>query len=90
MAEVLTDMLATADTTPWVKMSMGNFDASLSGTWAGTATLQRSYDGGTTALDVEAFTANTEQTGINSSTNAEYRWEFTARTSGTAVGILRQ
>jgi len=90
MAEVLTDMLATGDVTPWIKLDKGDFDASLSGTWAGTVTLQRSFDKGTTAVDVEAFTANTEQTGVSSSADALYRWEFTSRTSGTAVGLIKQ
>ena len=38
----------------------GKLNISISGTWDGTVTLQRSFDGGTTPLDVEHFVENGE------------------------------
>lgn len=41
----------------------GRFNLSISGaTWAGTVTLQRSFDAGSTWVDVLTFTANVETT----------------------------
>jgi len=36
----------------------------VSGTWTGTLTVQRSWDLGNTWLDVDTFTANTEEYGL--------------------------
>ncbi|MCF8034673.1 MAG: hypothetical protein K9K66_04420 [Desulfarculaceae bacterium] len=41
----------------------GYYDISVSGTWVGTVTLQRSWDGGTTWYDVAEYTANFEGVG---------------------------
>ena len=49
------------------------FNISISGTWAGTVTLQRSFDGGTTYVDVETFTANAEKTGSEVEGGVDYR-----------------
>lgn len=48
--------------TPWVAL-LGEFNLSISGTWAGTVTIQRTFDGGTTVLDVNTYTANIEDRG---------------------------
>lgn len=48
--------------TPWVAL-LGEFNLSISGTWVGTVTIQRSFDGGVTALDVEQYIANAEDAG---------------------------
>lgn len=42
----------------------GDFNFSLTGTWVGTITVQRSFDGGTTWRDVETFTSNAERVGL--------------------------
>lgn len=63
------------------------FNLSVSGTWAGTITVQRSFDDGVTFVDVEAFTANTERVGDEPELNIVYRAGFKTGeyTSGTAV-----
>jgi len=43
----------------------GHFNISISGTWAGTTTAQRSFDGGSTWLDVDTFTSNYEGVGFD-------------------------
>jgi hypothetical protein len=63
----------------------GLFDLSISGTFAGTVTVQRSYDN-SSWKDVDTFTAPTEKTG----TQGEIAWyragiKTGAYTSGTAV-----
>ena len=70
----------------------GAFNFSLSGTWAGTITIQRSFDNGVTWLDVAAYTANTQDRGLEPELNALYRAGFKtgAYTSGTAVVRLSQ
>jgi len=42
----------------------GYFNLSISGTWTGTLTVQRSWDEGDTWLDVDTFIANTEEYGL--------------------------
>jgi hypothetical protein len=42
----------------------GYFNLSLSGTWAATVTVQRSIDGATNWVDVDTFTAPTEDYGF--------------------------
>lgn len=46
-----------------LQVEAGHFNFSIYGTWAGTVTLQRSFDGGNTWLDVGAYTENTELAG---------------------------
>lgn len=69
----------------------GLFNFSLSGTWSGTVTLQRSFDG-STWLDVATYTANIEDVGEEGELGVLYRagiktGEFT---SGTAVVRISQ
>lgn len=77
--------------TPWVVL-LGDFDLSISGTWVGTLTLQRSFDGGATVLDVNTYTANIEDPGSAARGNTSYRIGFKtgAYTSGTANVRLAQ
>lgn len=64
----------------------GAFSLSISGTWAGTVTIQRSFDAGTTWLDVQNYTANFEDTGNEPAVGVLYRVGFKTGnyTSGTA------
>ena len=64
----------------------GHFSLSISGTWAGTVTVQRSFDNGSSWLDVDTFTANTETYGFEP-INCKYRVGIKTGeyTSGTAV-----
>lgn len=72
----------------------GDFNVSISGTWVGSVTLQRSFDSGDTWLDVRSWSANleghdTEPTdkGRGKYPTVKYRLGFKAGeyTSGTAV-----
>ena len=65
-------------------------DLSVSGTWVGTLTLQRTFDGGTTVKDVVAYTANTEKVIQAGNKSTQYRIGFKTGgfTSGTAVCLL--
>ena len=64
----------------------GPFSLSISGTWVGTVTIQRSFDSGTTWLDVQNYTANFEDTGNEPRRTTLYRVGFKTGgyTSGTA------
>lgn len=68
----------------------GNFNLSLSGTWVGTVFLQRSFDGGTTWMDVASYTSNVEDYGKESEAGVKYRFgcKHDGYTSGTVVGRL--
>ena len=70
----------------------GDFNLSISGSFNGIITVQRSFDGGLTWLDVETFTSAVERIGHETETNVQYRvgaksGEFT---SGTAECRLSQ
>ena len=71
----------------------GKFNISISGTWAGTIAVQRKFNDGSSYVDVEAFTANTEKTGEEIEAGVDYRVGFKTGgyTSGTAeVRISKQ
>ncbi len=70
----------------------GDFNISVSGTWAGTVTVQRSFDSGTTFVDVEGFTANTEKAGFETQNSMVYRIGFKTGdyTSGSALVRISQ
>lgn len=65
---------------------------SISGTWEGVVQLQRSWDGGTTWLQVGSnYTSNSESMldlPENPVTAPLYRLQFTTDTSGTVVLLL--
>lgn len=67
----------------------GYFNLSLSGSWAGTVKLERSFDNGSTWLIVDSFTANIETTGYEPE-GATYRLRCSAYTSGVITGRLGQ
>jgi hypothetical protein len=68
------------------------FNVSISGTWAGTVTLQRSFNGGSTWLDVASYTANAELS--VDTVEASVLWRIGIKsgnyTSGAAVLRLSQ
>ena len=68
----------------------GKFNLSLSGTWAGTVYIQRSFDKGNNWLDVKSYTDNIEDVGEESEFGVQYRFgiKTTGITSGTVVGRL--
>lgn len=70
----------------------GDFNYSLSGTWAGTVHLQRSFDIGVTWLDITSHTANIETAGAEPEDGVQYRFGVKTGnyTSGTVVGRISQ
>lgn len=70
----------------------GKFNFSLSGTWVATVTLQKSYDSGTSWIDVDTATAN-ENT-VWEEPESGVVWRFGSKTggftSGKIVGRLSQ
>jgi len=74
----------------WVPIR-GKFNLSISGTWTATIYIQRSFDGGSTALDVESFTSNVEKIGEEPET-VLYRANCKTGdyTSGTAIVRISQ
>ena len=93
----VTASLSAAGTyTAWFPLSAltsnRRFHLSISGTWAGTITIQRSVDGGTTPLDVNTYTANVEDQGDEVESGVMYRAGFKTGqyTSGTAIVRLSQ
>lgn len=51
----------------------GYFNVSISGTWEGTVTAQRSFDNGSTWYDVATWTANTQEYGLETEHGVQYR-----------------
>lgn len=70
----------------------GYFNISISGTWAGTVTVQRSFDSGTTWFDVEDFVANVEEFGYEPEDGVLYKIGIKTGnyTSGTVVLRISQ
>jgi hypothetical protein len=52
---------------------VGYFNVSISGTWTGTVTVQRSFDQGSTWYDVASWVANTEEYGFEPERDVQYR-----------------
>ena len=73
-----------------IKLS-GYFNISISGTWGGTITAQRSFDLGSTWLDVDTFVANTEEYGLEPEHMNVVYYRVGAKTSALTSGnaILR-
>ena len=71
---------------------LGTFNFSLSGTWVGTVTIQRSFDRGTTWQDVASYTSNIEDAGTEPEGGVLYRAgpKTGGYTSGTMVVRLSQ
>lgn len=70
----------------------GYFNISISGTWVGTVTAQRSFDLGSTWFDVNTWTANTQEYGFEPENKVHYRVGIKSGeyTSGTCVLRLSQ
>lgn len=70
----------------------GHFNISISGTWDGTATVQRSFDSGSTWHDVDAWTNNTQEYGFEPERGVQYRVGIKTGnySSGTCVVRLSQ
>ena len=68
----------------------GHFNFSLSGTWVATVHLQRSFDDGTTWLDVASYTVNIQDRGFEPEAGVRYRFGVKTGnyTSGTVVGRI--
>lgn len=89
------ETLAASGSTNWCELR-GRFNFTLSGVWGGTATIERSFDGGTTASPCTdagaavAFTANlSELLDAGDEDGVLYRVTWT-RTSGTLRARLSQ
>lgn len=52
---------------------VGYFNLAISGTWTATVTVQRSFDGGNTWYDVDTWTANTQEYGLEPERGIQYR-----------------
>lgn len=78
--------IAAANTFTSGVVVFGPFNLSISGSWVGTVTLQRSFDNGTTWVDVGTYTANIEDVGDEPEEGVAYRAGFKTGeyTSGTA------
>jgi len=71
---------------------VGYFNVSISGTWTGTVTCQRSFDSGSTWFDVKDWDSNVQEFGFEPENNVQYRIgvKFNEYTSGPAVLRLSQ
>lgn len=63
---------------------VGYFNVSISGTWVGTLSLQRSFDNGVNYFETDTFAINTQSVGLEPEDSVLYRIGFTAFTSGQA------
>lgn len=81
--------LSAADTFCDNVKIFGNFNVSISGTWSGTVTVQRSFDKGVTWMDVEAFTANAEKRGDEGERDVRYRAGFKSGNYTSGVAAVR-
>jgi len=71
---------------------VGYFNISISGDWAGTITVQRSFDKGSTWYDVDQWDANTQEYGLEPERDVWYQAGFKDGDyeSGTATVRLSQ
>ena len=79
--------------TDWLEFDNARrfFNVSVSGTFSATVTVQRSYDGGSTPLDVKEYTAPAEEIGEHVETIVLYRigvktGDFTSGTVEVRLG----
>jgi len=65
---------------------VGHLTISISGTWVGSVTLQRSFDAGSTWVDVKSYTSNDEESLYDPTAGIQYRIGIKTGnyTSGTA------
>lgn len=86
MTAIVSEDVATGSASSSGKVNRGTFTVSLSGLSDSTATVQRSYDGGSSWVNIEAFTANTEKTGYEGE-GALYRVDVTGGTDTATIRI---
>ena len=65
------------------------FNISISGTWTGTVTAQRSFDQGSTWLDVATWTENTEEYGFEPERGVYYRAGIKPGYYGSGTCVVR-
>lgn len=68
---------------------VGYFNVSISGTWDGTVTAQRSFDSGSTWFDVNTWTTNTEEYGFEPERGVQYRIGCKTGEFGSGTAVLR-
>lgn len=68
---------------------VGYFNISISGTWDGTVTAQRSFDEGSTWFDVSTWTANTEEYGFEPERGVQYRAGIKTGQFGSGTVVVR-
>lgn len=74
MAEISTTAALTAQNTFCAATVLnGQFNVAIWGTFSATVTVQRSFDAGSTWLDVEQFTEAVQRIGFEPETNIQYR-----------------
>jgi len=67
----------------------GKYNLSFSGTWTGTAILQRSFDDGAAWVDVYTTTSNIEQLGEEIEEQILHRVSFTRSTGSLTYRVSR-
>ncbi len=88
MAQEVATKSITAENTFCDAVPLGaGFNASISGTFVATVTLQRSFDDGTTWVDVKSYTGPAEEVGNEPEASVLYRVGVKTGdfTSGTAL-----
>jgi len=71
-------------------LMQGVFNLSISGTWTGTVTLQRSFDKGTTWLDVGSYASNVESNAeFEAETGVYYRAGFKTSNYSNGTAVIR-
>jgi hypothetical protein len=65
------------------------FNVSISGTWTGTITVQRSFDAGSTWADIKSWTANDEEYGFEPERYIYYRIGIKATSAFTGQATVR-
>lgn len=68
---------------------LGYFNISISGTWAGTVTVQRSFDSGSTWFDVATWTDNTQEYGFEPERDVQYRVGIKTGEFGSGTAVVR-
>jgi hypothetical protein len=68
---------------------VGYFNVSISGTWTGTVTAQRSFDSGSTWFDVNTWTDNTQEYGFEPERGVQYRIGMKAGEFGSGQADIR-
>lgn len=81
--DAVSGTFTAADQTSGDFVTRGGFNISLSGFGTATVTLQRSFDKGSTYVDVEAFTGSAERRVDDPESGVWYRFYCTAHSSGT-------